>query len=295
MKRGHMGLQIVVGIATAGRPAILAETLSEVMHQTRPPDRIIICATGPEDVSCIAEQFAGVEVYLSEKGLPRQRNVILDAAADADLVLFIDDDFLMQPDYVGAMLQAFAAQPDAVVATGHVIADGIGGPGLTPQEGRRRLREDVIRPTGLEPVFAGYGCNMVVQAAVARRHGVRFDPRLPLYGWQEDVDMTRRLAAHGTMVRVRFARGVHLGVKSGRGSGTRLGYSQIANPLYLHQHSNYPLAFALQLMARNVAANLALSLRPEAYIDRRGRLRGNLLALRDLVKRRLVPERVLDL
>jgi len=292
-----MVLTVALGVATTGRPAILAEVLRDARHQTLPPRRILVCASCPEDVAGIAEEFEGVEILFAERGLPRQRNAILDAAADMDLVLFIDDDFLMQPDYIRAMVAVFEANPRVVVATGHVVADGIVGPGLTVPEGRRLLREDraVEHGATLEPAFAGYGCNMVVQAGVARRHGIRFDPRLPLYGWQEDVDMTRRLAAHGEMVKVGRARGVHLGVKSGRGSGRRLGYSQIANPLYLHANSDYPLGFALRLMARNVLSNLVRSAWQEPYIDRRGRLHGNLLAFRDLLRRRLAPERALEI
>jgi hypothetical protein len=35
--------------------------------------------------------------------------------------------------------------------------------------------------------------------------------------------------------------------------------------------------------------------RPEPYVDRRGRLRGNMLALGDLLRHRMAPERVLEL
>jgi hypothetical protein len=48
-----------------------------------------------------------------------------------------------------------------------------------------------------------------------------------------EVKPSRRLAVFGTVVRITSARGVHLGAKLGRGSGVRLGYSQVANPLYV--------------------------------------------------------------
>jgi hypothetical protein len=41
--------------------------------------------------------------------------------------------------------------------------------------------------------------------------------------------------------------------------------------------------------------NLVRSVWPEPYIDRRGRLRGNILALRDLVRGGMIPERILEL
>ena len=68
------------------------------------------------------------------------------------------------------------------------------------------------------------------------------------------------------------------GIKAGRVSGKRFGYSQVVNPVYLIRKGTIPRASRCRLMARNLAANLVRSLRPEPYIDRRGRLRGNVLA-----------------
>ena len=87
-------------------------------------------------------------------------------------------------------------------------------------------------PFEIRPTFAGYGCNMTIRLAPLRRHKFRFDERLPLYSWQEDVDLFRPMATCGDIVQLGKARGVHLGTKRGRGSGLKLGYSQVANPLY---------------------------------------------------------------
>jgi hypothetical protein len=48
-------------------------------------------------------------------------------------------------------------------------------------------------------------------------------------------------------------------------------------------------------MAGNVVANAVRSLAPEPFVDRRGRLTGNLLAVKDLLLGRLSPERAADL
>ena len=84
-------------------------------------------------------------------------------------------------------------------------------------------------------------------------------------------------------------------MKEGRTPGRRLGYSQVANPLYLFGKGSYSLSRAARSVGRNVAMNAARSVRPEPYIDRRGRLGGNALAVFDLLRGRLAPERVLDL
>ncbi len=291
-----MALNIVIGIPTVGRAPILRETLTALLRQTRRPQRTIVCGTKQADVEG-ATDIDGAEVIFASPGLPKQRNALISAAPDADVMLFFDDDFLPDPNYLAVIEQIMEGEPTVAVATGRVLRDGIGGPGLAVAEAEAALRDS--RNKGhrrLTPTFSGYGCNMAVRLSLMRQHGLLFDERLPLYGWQEDVDLSRRLARFGRVVKAEAAFGVHLGVKMGRGSGVRLGYSQIANPLYLaRKGAGYPLARALEHIGRNLAMNIAHSPLPEPYVDRRGRLRGNLLALRDLIGRRMAPERVLEL
>jgi GT2 family glycosyltransferase len=288
--------RIAIGIATRGRPEILLETLRELDRQTQQADRIIVSHVTETDIVG-ARSLPRVEFLAGAAGLPRQRNVILDAVDDCDVVLLIDDDFLLEPRYVEATLTTFAAQMNVVVTTGRVLADGARGPGLNLAEAQdilTRARNDVLRPD-IEPTFSGYGCNMALRLEVVRTHALRFDERLPLYGWYEDIDFCRRLGLHGQIVQVAAACGVHLGVKGGRTSGRRLGYSQVVNPLYLWRKGTYPLSHALRSVGRHLLINGARSLWPEAWIDRRGRLIGNSLALLDILRGRAKPERILDL
>lgn len=290
-------MNIVVGIPTVGRAAILRETLGDILRQTRLPDRIIVCGARPADVEGAEKAAPSVQVLLTSPGLPRQRNAILDAACDADVVIFFDDDFLPHPGYIEAVAALMAADSTVAVVTGAVLADGIGGPGLTVETGRGILAEHAVpAKPNVRTVFSGYGCNMAVRLAPMQDNGLRFDERLPLYGWQEDVDLSRRLAKFGTVVALEAACGVHLGVKSGRNSGVRLGYSQVANPVYLaRKRFGYPPFRALHHIAKNVAMNTACAVWPEPYVDRRGRLKGNFLAFRDWLAGRMSPERILDL
>ncbi len=278
---------------TTGRAAVLREAVAELGRQVRAPERVVVCGASAED---LAGQEAGrAELITAPLGTSRQRNAVLAAIGDCDLVVFLDDDFLAAPGFLAAMEAAFLADPALVAATGHVIADGIKGPGFGMAEGRALLAADGGAAPGERPVavYNAYGCNMVLRLAPMRAHGLEFDPDLPLYGWYEDIDLCRRLARHGRILRIPAARGVHLGVKSGRTSGLRLGYSQIANPVYLARKGSYEWRRALWSMARNLGANLLHAPRPEPFIDRRGRLRGNLLALGDLLRGRCDPRRIL--
>lgn len=291
-----MGLNIVVGLPTIGRAPVLCRTLAQLHRQTRLPDGVVVCGTRPADLEGVEEAYPNAETLCATAGLPRQRNAILALAVNADVVVFFDDDFLPHPNYLAAIEEYLIANPRCVVATGRVLADGINGPGLTANEGLSILARHDEGATGATPTFSAYGCNMAVRTAPMRLHGLLFDERLPLYGWQEDVDLSRQLAAFGEVVQVDSARGVHLGVKSGRCAGIRLGYSQVANPLYLSaKRRGYPLRRAVGHIAKNVSMNVARAMWSEPYADRRGRLRGNVLAFWDLVMGRIVPERILDL
>jgi hypothetical protein len=124
---------------------------------------------------------------------------------------------------------------------------------------------------------------------------LRFDERLSLYAWQEDLDFCGALRRSGRVVQTNLAWGVHLGTKRGKGSGLRLGYSQIINPAYIFLKGNMSFAYAFKLAAKNLLANALKSIRPESYVDRRGRLRGNLIGILHLIIGRVTPEYILKL
>ena len=287
-------MRLSIGIASAGRRRILEATLWHLADQTRRPDRLHLCAVGEApDPDLLAALPYEVESVRSEPGLTRQRNAILDACGGFDAVLFLDDDFLPADDYMERLEEILDVSPDIAMTTGAVLADGIGGAGLSFEEGKAIL--DAAGPAGsrIREVHNGYGCNMSVRLSAAR--GLRFDEALPLYGWLEDVDFSRRLAARGHVVRAEGTRGVHLGVKTGRSPGRRLGYSQVANPIRLMRQGTMGPARALAMMARNLGMNALRARRPEPWVDRAGRLRGNAMAFGDLIRGRLDPMRAAEI
>lgn len=290
-------MRLAVGIATRGRAVILLETLRMLHAQAKCADRILICYTAEADVTGIQEAYPAVELLLSTPGSACQRNVLLRSAVNCDVMLFLDDDFLVAPSYITVMTKVMASDPSIVVLTGTVIADGAKGPGLSLQSGLTCLHSDITSEDDLTsvPWFNGYGCNMGIRMSVVREHRLEFDERLPLYAWYEDIDFTRRVGLHGRTVKLHGARGVHLGTKSGRTSGRRLGYSQVANPIYLACKGSFPWSNTLRSVGRNVLMNCILSMRPESYIDRRGRLWGNGRALMDLLTGSMAPEKILEL
>jgi hypothetical protein len=291
--------KIAVGIATAGRRDILTEALRELSRQTRCPDKVFVCPGAEKDFddARAAELPFPIFVVRGPHGLPAQRNAILDVARDFAVVVFFDDDFFASPSYLVELEQCFVTQPAVVAMTGRVIADGVTGPGLDVASARAALASFEHSPGDqpLTELYNAYGCNMAVRVAAVHSHGLRFDENLPLYGWLEDVDFCRQLAPYGRIVRNGRMIGVHLGSKGGHTSGVRFGYSQIANPLYLWRKGTLRIDRALHQMSRNILANFGNLIRPEPWVDRRGRVLGNALGFLDLVRGRLHPRGILDL
>jgi len=289
-----MSANLVIGIASTGRAEVLAGTVARLVAQSRAPDRVILSVTCERDVDAdaLAHVPLPIEVHYSAAGLTRQRNAVLTLVAPQDIVVFIDDDFLPADDYIATVCDLFDRHPVVAMATGRVLADGILGPGITFEQAETYIRRGRGRTEGaLHSVYNGYGCNMAIRARPVLAHDLRFDERLPMYGWLEDVDFSRQIAQHGLVVKCPGMTGVHLGTKAARSPGARLGYSQVANPLYLVSKGTMARHRAFAIMSRNLVMNLLRFWVPEPWVDRRGRLRGNLLAMRDLIKGQLCPER----
>lgn len=289
---------IVVAIATTGRAAVLCETLTELRRQSRRPDLVAICPAQDGDIDHGFLDTFDLPVTLSRSmtGACAQRNALLRDMPDVDIVLFLDDDFFPAPDYLERLEALFATHPDVVLATGALIADGATGPGFNATQARDLI--GMTSPNQSERIaetFSGYGCNMAVRWSALARHEVRFDENLPLYSWAEDVEFSRQVARYGRLVKADALRGVHLACKRGRTSDLRLGYSQIANQVYLTRKGVIPARLAILHAGRNLLANLRGMVRSETYVDRRGRLLGNLYGLVDLVRGRSSPLRILEL
>jgi GT2 family glycosyltransferase len=293
-------LKIAVGIPSTGRANILSATLPLIEQQNRVPDQIVICTLRSSDIPVDLGEGMTTPLLLlqSSSGLARQRNDILRSVGDFDILLFLDDDFLMAPNYIAEVEQLFLEHQDIVVSTGNVLVDGIGTPGIQVKEGavllQALLENSASLPEKLKDVYNGYGCNMTLRLDVLRRNDIWFDENLPLYCWLEDVDLSRLLAKHGRVVKSNRQRGIHLGVKSGRTSGIKFGYSQIANPYYLARKGTMVCSKALAMASKNLVANIVGSISPESWIDRKGRLKGNGLALFDLLRGRISPAGVHD-
>ncbi|PDV85658.1 glycosyl transferase [Rhizobium sp. H4] len=282
--------RVSVIFATRGRPDVVAATVRHfVATQSLKPEAVLISCVDPSDAGDLAEH-PDVTIITGPPGLAAQRNSALrHVEPGTEVVAFFDDDFVADSNWLAIAVQAFRDESQVVAFTGGVLADGIKGPGISFWDAVQLVAAGQPEATWLEP-FSPYGCNMAFRFSSIGN--VRFDERLVLYGWLEDRDFAAALAKRGgRLVKSGLAFGVHMGVKSGRVSGARLGYSQIINPIYMMKKGTMSLPKVIGQIFRNAASNFSRAAWPEPFIDRRGRAKGNLLAALDALRGRLEPER----
>lgn len=290
-------MRLVVVIPTVGRRAQIPLLLDHLRSQERLPDEVVISAPDETHAQVDVAYPFPVAMAFGPRGSSVQRNTALEQTLKRfDIITFFDDDFVPADNYLRRIVEEFEAHPKYAVIMGRVVKDGANNEGVSWQDAVSTLndcRKGKISEPNVEDHVGAYGCNMSIRSSAVGN--LRFDERLALYGWQEDIDFTSQLRSRGRVVGISDILGVHLGVKAGRVSGTRFGYSQVVNPVYLIRKGTVPVTFALPQMLRNIAANIVRSVWPEPYIDRRGRLHGNLLGITHMAMGRIEPEYILKL
>ena len=122
-----MSLTVTVVVCTHDRPGHLRRAVEGVLAQTRLPVELIVVKDSPgppaEELAALASA-AGVAyraVNMPAPSLPASRNRGMELAG-GDVVMLLDDDMLMPPEFLGELLALYEADGDGRV----------GGIGVTP-------------------------------------------------------------------------------------------------------------------------------------------------------------------
>jgi glycosyltransferase involved in cell wall biosynthesis len=135
---------ISVVVTTYKRPDRLAAGLAGLRAQRRPPDEVIVVIHESDEISEAALDDVARPVRVQVPGLVAALNRGLESAR-GDIVAFVDDDAVAEPDWLERIEAHFASS--AAVA-------GVGGRDIITEHGRVRGREDegLSRHLGGEPV-----------------------------------------------------------------------------------------------------------------------------------------------
>ena len=204
MRRGYaiqpMDPAVSIVVPTRGRAAYLEITLDSLRsQQTDVPYELLVADDGAKDATRAVAERLGARVIGqgSARGLNASRNLGVREAR-ADLVAFVDDDVLVPPGWLDALVEGAARHPEA---------EAFGGPIRPRFEGhapRACGREDPPITTldlGTEDVEAEmvWGANFAVRRAAVERIG-EFDESLDRGHGDEEDWLLRLRAAGGRIV-----------------------------------------------------------------------------------------------
>ena len=207
---------VSIVIPTRDRPELLRRTVQSVLDGDSLPAEIVVVdqSSGPRVALPAGESVEIRRLELSSRGLSRARNAGV-AAATHDVIVMIDDDVRVQPDWLRRLVDALLAAPAGTVVTGTVAAPTTTD-GFVPSTTSRTEPETFF---GRQPGDFLFGGNMAMRRAVFEQVGP-FDERLgagALFASAEDNDWGYRLLEAGCEIAfVPEAVVVHYGTREGR-------------------------------------------------------------------------------
>jgi glycosyltransferase involved in cell wall biosynthesis len=184
-------MKVVVAICTWNRAALLDQTLAE-MRKLRIPDgvewEVLIvnnnCTDETDDVIGRHSPHLPLRrLFEPNPGQSNARNCAIEAAS-GELIVWTDDDVLVDPDWVAEYVNAAQKWEDAAFFGGQILPWFEGNPPKWLQQHWRTV-EGVfaVRDLGEEPLpfsqdVVPFGANFAVRTDVQRRY--QFDPNLGL-------------------------------------------------------------------------------------------------------------------
>ncbi|MDB5055007.1 MAG: glycosyl transferase, family 2 [Bacilli bacterium] len=237
---------VSVIIATKDRYQELHNLVISLTKQSHIPDELVIVDSSETNiVSFTSDSFEVKYIPTDRKGISVQRNIgIRNADVNADIVLFLDDDMLLERDYLKVVVRTFQEDTQGLIG-------GING--FLLQNGS--FKTEKPSQHGFHEIKDLYGCNMAFRAKVIKN--VWFDEKLALYSWLEDWDFSTIIGRTHKLVRCYDAFGYHMQSPAGRVNGMKLGYMQLANRYYLNK--KHGLGVDYMQFAKHIIANLLRS------------------------------------
>lgn len=118
-------MRISVVIPTLGRRDHFEKVFRSIDAQEHRPVQVIVVNQGgeAEKIRRAAEPYAGLDVVVisSDRGASKARNAGVAAAADVDIIGFLDDDCLYAPSALSEAVKAFES-PDVGATSGRLMA-----------------------------------------------------------------------------------------------------------------------------------------------------------------------------
>ncbi len=269
----------------------LLKLLQSVKAQTLYPNEIIIVdgyVNQETKEMLVQNPFENLNYFLvseKDRGLTRQRNYgISRVGKEMDIVCFLDDDTVLEPDYFEQLLKTFEIHTEALGAGGYINNETIwekvnenelikmnefSYDGWKRKDGsrfvlRKKLGLDSDCPPGFSPSFSHgrsvgflppsgktYEVEQVMGGASAFKKSVfdrlKFSTYFEGYGLYEDADFSLRVAKTGKLYLNTAAQLSHFHNPSGRPNQYQYGKMVVRNGYYVWRVKNPNPTFKAKL------------------------------------------------
>lgn len=270
-------------VCTYKRAVPLLTLLRSVQSQTLYPNEILIVDGSPDDFTEKAleqENFKCLNYYKvtpENRGLTKQRNYGIDrTSSDTEIICFLDDDTVLEPDYFEEILNTYKKHPEALGVGGYIcnetvwenVPDGYTAKtnefvydGWKRKDGsrfvaRKKLGLDSNVPPGFAPEYSHgrsigflppsgkiYETQQLMGGVSSFRKEIfnklRFSTYFEGYGLYEDADFTLRLSNIGKLYVNTNAKLAHYHDASGRPNKYEYGKMVVRNGWYVWR-AKYP-------------------------------------------------------
>ena len=264
-------------VCTYMRPKALADLLESVNLQSHYPNEIIIVdgSKNSETRKMLQDNdYKSLHYFLvddRDRGLTRQRNFgIQKTSNDTEIICFLDDDTILDPDYFAEILKTYQLFPDALGVGGYIANEDeweFAGENYNPnleeyyydgwkkKDGsrfvlRKKLRLDSNVKPGFLPEFSHgrsigflppsakiYEVEQLMGGVSSFRKKVfeqfQFSTFFEGYGLYEDADFTLRLSKTGRLYVNTAARLGHFHDNLGRPNQFKYGKMVVRNGYYV--------------------------------------------------------------
>jgi GT2 family glycosyltransferase len=294
--------KIAIVIPTIGRCDELRKMLQSLAQQTRLPDQVVLVDEAGEG-NTLAREFPALHISVTtfQRGsasAKRNRGVEC-VASEIELIGFMDDDIVLEPQAVEVMLDFWKNAPED---TGGASCNWMNLPPLFASRlkslrfvsrwGLYDPRGSLVMRSGFQTIFRSVPENRYVQwlpsgGVVYPRRILQeelFDEWFQGYGFLEDLDFSYSVGKKHRLVIVAAARSYHYPSKIGRPDWYLFGKKEVINRLYFvskHQEFSRPLC-CLGLFVRMFLSTFEAVKGLEAA--RLKRVAGNLVGLALVVK-----------
>jgi len=248
---------ISVIIPTKNRPEDLKKLLKSLRKQTVLPKEIIVVDDSDDDktkdlVEYIRSEFLNNKVRIKylrggEEGVAEKRNIGLSHTI-GDICLFIDDDIIINKNYIKKILEVYETHPNALGVGGYIINEPLPFSSLSNSIKRVlfvfHFTPDAcrVRPIGISlpyPLTKIINCEWLNGGTASYKREIfkdfRWDEILKAYSISEDKDLSYRICKRfpNSLFMTPYAKAIHTKSPAARISKKHVIYMGVAHSTYV--------------------------------------------------------------